>query len=65
MTLLERQLMHKYIDKLKDINKGGDKEGDHCIADEALIDFLKEVGFGDLAKAYEDAEERAGGFWYA
>lgn len=65
MTLSERQLMHKYIDILNDIEKGGDTERCHVVADNALSDFLKEVGFGDLAKAREDAEERIGGFWYA
>lgn len=57
--------MHKYIDILNGIEKDGDPERCHVVADKALSDFLKEVGFGDLAKAFEDAEERVGGFWYA
>ena len=44
---------------------GGDPEGSHGDADEAVHRFLYEAGFADVAKAYEASRERAGGWWYA
>jgi len=43
---------------------GADNELAHIKRDEILIDFLKNNGFSDLAKAAEDIEE-AVCFWYA
>lgn len=65
MTITERQIMHKYIDILKEIKRGGDRELDHVIADNALKDALRELGFHDLSNEYDKAESRADGFWYA
>lgn len=40
--------------------KTGDTEADHCNADEVVYEFLKTLGFDDVAKAYAKVEK-----WYA
>ena len=64
MTITERQMMHKYIDIIKEQNNSSDGEAAHCIADRAIIDFLREVGFGDLAKAFHECDNKVG-FYYS
>jgi hypothetical protein len=38
----------------------GDKEAGGCHADELICRVLRQLGYGDMADAYED-----GGFWRA
>jgi hypothetical protein len=42
-----------------------DRESVHCEADDILLKFLEANGFGDVAEAWNAADERCGGFWYA
>ena len=44
-----------------DALKGDDPEGDHCEADEILLAVVPPT----VKQAYERAEFRAGGWWYA
>lgn len=62
MTLNERQMMHRYIDKLNDINY--DPEQSHGLAEDLLCEFLSEVGFKDIAVAFNECNDRVG-FLYA
>jgi hypothetical protein len=52
------------IDKLNALT-GSDTEADHSDADEILLEFLAANGHQGLVKAWDDACERTGGFWYA
>lgn len=52
------------ITKLNNIEVG-DTETSHCLADNILLDFLKDNGYTKLAEAWEDLNNREGGFWYA
>ena len=44
--------------------KHHDPERIHCRADDILILFLRQKGYVELAKAWEDAHDLVG-FWYA
>lgn len=41
-----------------------DPESGHAQADEQLVAFVREIGYSDVAEAYEQARRRVG-FWYA
>ena len=42
-----------------------DTEGAHAEADRLVMAWLKSNGHPDIAMAWETAEKRMGGFWYA
>jgi hypothetical protein len=48
------------IEKLRDIQKGGDQEAAHMDADEVLCDLLKALGHADVIEEYEKVAK-----WYA
>ncbi len=52
------------IEKLNAIDHG-DIESSHIEADSILLGFLRDNGFADVAAAWESAEKRCDGFWYA
>ena len=60
----QRQAMCKAMDELNAMSELSDPEIEHGDAEDVLCDFLKEVGYGDLADAFDQARERVG-FWYA
>jgi len=37
----------------------------HVDADAILIQFLRDIGYEDVADAWERLEENVGGFWYS
>jgi hypothetical protein len=41
-----------------------DPESAHVTADEILCQLIRDIGYGDAAKAYEETRKRIG-FWYA
>jgi hypothetical protein len=51
------------LDKLGPPNPS-DPESDHAAAEQILCDFLRGIGYGNVASAFENARERVG-FWYA
>lgn len=52
------------IDKLQAISRG-DQEYAHCRADEAVTEFLRAAGYGEIADAWDAVADECGGFWYA
>lgn len=40
----------------------GDNERDHSEADRTLLEFIRSLGYNDLADAFDKASEE---FWYA
>lgn len=52
------------IEKINAIDNG-DIEIAHVEADSAILDFLRDNGFADVAAAWEALEKRCDGFWYA
>jgi hypothetical protein len=58
---LSRQALIASLDTMQ---KNGDPEALHATADDLLIQFLRNIGYGDVADAYEQAQDRVG-FWYA
>lgn len=43
---------------------GDDQEAAHTLAEDALLAFLRDEGYGDVADAFTGARERVG-YWYA
>lgn len=62
----EDKIKIKAIEQLNEIPKlyGNDNEAAHIRADEIIIQFLNDIGYAVVAKAWENAEEEVG-FWYA
>ena len=54
----------KALCEIKKTQKG-DKEAAHIEADKILLRFLCDAGFEEVAKAWLQADEDSGGFWYA
>jgi hypothetical protein len=42
-----------------------DKETIHVEADQALLDYLKGIGHGEVVEKYLELTKKSGGFWYA
>lgn len=61
---IDIDLVSEYVRAFKSIS-ADDEEAAHYDADRLLLRFLAGVGLGEIAEAWEDVEERAGGFWYA
>ena len=64
MNIEQRQAMTRAINKLESMKDDADPEAAHGDAEDALCEFLREVGYGDAADAFEAARDRVG-FWYA
>ena len=64
MNVEQRQAMHKAIDGLNKMTVEYCPEMMHSEAEDLICGFLKEVGYGDAADAFESARDRVG-FWYA
>ena len=64
MNVEQRQALGKAVDALNDLKEGSDEEIAHALAEDALCDLLRSVGFGEAADAFDAANERVG-FWYA
>jgi hypothetical protein len=54
------KLEQAYIDYIEDECMTGDYEADHGKADDALIEYLRALGHGALADAWEKVRK-----WYA
>ena len=63
MDVVQRQLLYAAINKLDDLSTG-DPEASHSDADDIICEFLRGVGYGDAADAFDRANSRVG-FWYA
>lgn len=48
------------INELKELQKLGDIEAAHSLADKALVAFIKHLGYDEVAKEYDKIEK-----WYA
>jgi hypothetical protein len=57
-----RSELDKCVAKLDALN--GDAETDHGTAEKILCEYLRFVGAGAVAEAFERAKDRVG-FWYA
>ena len=59
-------MVNKYVEELKAIREkySGDPEVAHSYADDVLINALKELGYAEIAEAWEECYEEIG-FWYA
>ena len=64
MNVTQRQLLNAAIKKLDEMDEHGDEEALHGEAEDVLCEFLRSVNYGDLADAFDRANERVG-FWYA
>ena len=53
----------EYLNQLDDLDIG-DAEGSHFIADNLLIELIREIGMDSVADAFEQVRDRIG-FWYA
>ena len=68
MELKSKEIEKKYLEIFKGIKKeymnrrNENNESYHYNIDETLIDFLKEIGYKKLAKAYDEASDY---FWYS
>ena len=66
--LKNKEIEEKYLEIFKDIKKEfinrriEDNESYHFNIDETIVDFLKEIGYKKLAKAYDKATDY---FWYS
>ncbi|MBC2612808.1 MULTISPECIES: hypothetical protein [Citrobacter] len=48
------------INKLKILQRMGDKEIAHCNADDVICELLKALGYEDVVKEYDEIDK-----WYA
>jgi len=61
----KEQIIEKYKEKIKEIYKlYYDNEMAHGKRDDICIEFIKELGYEELANLLEKAEDDIG-FWYA
>ena len=61
--MTENQARERALTTLAEIT-GGDPEVAHSEADGAILKYLREVA-PEIAEAWEDVDDRCGGFWYA
>jgi len=57
---MNKEIEQKYINKLKDIQKGGDIENRHIEEDRLLCDLLEELGYIEIVKLYDETTK-----WFA
>lgn len=62
MTIEEAE--EKAIDTLNSINRNW-TEAAHIQADNALLEFIKDIGYTNIIEAYNKVYDDVGGFWYA
>lgn len=62
MTKRQKAIVDAFVQKFSEIH-GFDTELKHVYADELLVFAIRELGFDELADAYEEVEKT--GFWYA
>jgi hypothetical protein len=62
MTKKQKAIVDIFVGKLSEIHEY-DIETKHVRADELLVSAIRDLGFNDLADAYEAVEKT--GFWYA
>ena len=60
MSVADAEIIETYVSRINEIAENRDWEGAHIDADALLVSFLKEMGFDELAKAYDKV-----GKWYA
>jgi hypothetical protein len=65
MTKKQTLIGQKYVEELLKLSDYGDNEYVHGRADTLLLEALRELGFGQVADAWEDVKHDVGGFWYA
>lgn len=65
MTKKQALVVEKYVAEFKKMQGLTDNERVHGNADDLLLDALRELGFGQLADAWDELQEDVGGFWYA
>lgn len=63
-TQKQKLVMAKYVEQL-DLLDGWDCEADHMYADNYILDALRELGFGEVADAYERVQKRCAWWAYA
>jgi hypothetical protein len=64
MMMMTDEKKRELILQFEAMEYGSDEEAAHGTADDLLIEFLREIGYEDVADAYEAARDRVG-FWYA
>ena len=64
MHISERIRLKKAVDQFNKMQEGDDEEMAHVEAENIIMSLLTDLGFGDAAKAFNDASDRVG-FWYA
>jgi len=64
MTKIQKIAMEKVLYQFSKI-PDGDSEKAHLVADGCLLEFVKDIGFGNVVSAWYEVRHRAGGFWYS
>ena len=64
MTDDQRLISDTAVSRLEKL-LGGDPESSHDEADKSVLDALHQLGFGKIVDAWNAADDRCGGFWYA
>jgi len=67
MKVTKREILNRAVKELNEMTvdcDNFDPENMHSRAEDILCELLTEFGFGEAAKAFEDANSRVG-FWYA
>lgn len=58
MTRKQEEIQEKFKNEITELkSRAGDPEGAHCEADKLLLEALRELGFGELADAFEETRE--------
>lgn len=63
MTKKQTAICERYVEQLLNLCGCGDNEVAHSMADDLLLDALRELGFGQIADAWDEVSKM--GFWYA
>ena len=64
MTKKQKLIMEKYKEEFKKLEAMSDNEICHRSADSLLLDAITELGFKELADAWDDVSCEVG-FWYS
>lgn len=65
MTTDQKHIVTKYVGKLREVGTMlDDFEAAHSKADDILLSALRELGYGEISDAFDEACE-AVGFYYA
>ncbi|MNM65794.1 hypothetical protein D3C81_772560 [compost metagenome] len=63
MTKKQAAIMEQYVTQMLELVDNGDNEMTHSNADDLLLDALRDLGFGQIADAWDEVAKM--GFWYA